>query len=73
METMIDEYKELCPICERRVGRSNSPRMFRIIMDYWTYPAEWKEIVAICERCFTDIFLGGLKLRGLPRFEAEGD
>lgn len=60
------EWQEMCSVCGRMVGKSTSPCVARIVLDNWSYCETWEEICLICERCYTDIFLSGMKLRGVP-------
>ena len=60
-----DEWQEMCSVCSRMVGRSSSPRVYRIFLDTWSHCRTWQEMGIICERCFMDIFLSGVRLRGV--------
>lgn len=59
-----DEWQEMCSVCGRMVGASSSPRVVRIVLDSWSHRESWEEVGMLCERCFIDIFLSGIRLRG---------
>lgn len=60
----MEEYQEMCGLCGRLVGRTESPAVFRLVEDHWTYSEDWKEVVMICQKCFTKHVFVGLWMKG---------
>jgi len=53
------EYQEMCGLCGRLVGMSESPTVFRLVEDHWSHRETWEEMVMICQKCFTEhVFIG---------------
>lgn len=55
--------KERCSVCGNFVSDGVCYSVFRLMKDCWTYRESWEEVIVICEKCFCDMFLSGLRLR----------
>lgn len=57
------EWQEKCSLCGRKVGRTESPAVFRLMEDHWSYCETWDELLMICQECFARHVFVSLFLR----------
>lgn len=58
-------FRERCSLCREFTDAIDSDCIYRVMKDSWGYCQDWDEVLVVCEKCFTDIFLSGLRLRGV--------
>ena len=60
-------WEERCSVCGNKTSVEVSDSVFRLIKDRWVPRYGWEEVIVICEKCFCDMFLSGLRFRGVEQ------